>query len=52
MSCEGTRSPYPRIVRIISLTFGVDVDKNVVYRVLSKQYRPGSERNGTCQPRA
>src|ERR1700730_1677493 len=29
----------PRIARIISHTFGVDIDKNVVYRVLSKHYR-------------
>src|SRR5262249_20349900 len=26
----------PRIARIISRTFGVDVDKNIVYRVLAK----------------
>src|SRR5436190_17109430 len=30
----------PRIARIIASTFGVDVDKNVVYRVLAKHYRP------------
>ncbi len=30
----------PRIARIISLTFGVAIDKNVVYRVLSKHSRP------------
>src|ERR1700694_5562234 len=30
----------PRIARIISHTFGVDIDKNVVYRVLAKHYRP------------
>ena len=30
----------PRIARIISQTFGVDIDKNVVYRVLSKHDRP------------
>src|SRR6202023_3416883 len=29
-----------RIARIISQTFGVNIDKNVVYRVLSKRYRP------------
>ncbi|HUE88786.1 MAG TPA: integrase core domain-containing protein [Vicinamibacterales bacterium] len=28
------------IARIISHTFGVDIDKNVVYRLLSKHYRP------------
>ncbi len=30
----------PRIARIISHTFGVDIDKSVVYRVLAKHYRP------------
>src|SRR5258706_2708231 len=30
----------PRIARIIAHTFGVDIDKNVVYRVVSKHYRP------------
>jgi putative transposase len=30
----------PRIARIISHTFGVDIDKNVVHRVLAKHYRP------------
>ena len=30
----------PRIARIISHTFGVDIDKNVVSRVLSKHSRP------------
>ena len=30
----------PRIARIISRTFGANIDKNVVYRVLSKHCRP------------
>jgi hypothetical protein len=30
----------PRIARIISHTFGVGIDEHVVYRVLSKHYRP------------
>jgi putative transposase len=30
----------PRIARILSHTFGVDLDKNVVARVLAKYYRP------------
>ena len=34
----------PRIARIISRTFGVDIDKNVVCRVLSKHSRPTPER--------
>jgi putative transposase len=36
----------PRIARIISLTFGVDVDKNVVQRVLARHYRPTSGGTG------
>ena len=35
-----------RIARIISRTFGVDVDKNVVYRVLAKHYRPAPGATG------
>ena len=30
----------PRIARIIARTFGANIDKNVVYRVLSTHYRP------------
>jgi hypothetical protein len=30
----------PRIARVISQTFGIDVDKNLVHRVLAKHYRP------------
>jgi transposase InsO family protein len=30
----------PRIAHIISQTFGIDIDKNVVYRVLAKNHRP------------
>ena len=33
-------SGCPRIARIISQTFGVDIDKNVVHRVLAKRSRP------------
>ncbi len=36
----------PRIARIISRTFGIDIDKNVVYRVLAKHHRPTSGGNG------
>jgi putative transposase len=44
-----TRNPRfgcPRIARIISHTFGVDLDKNVVSRVLAKHYRPTSGGTG------
>src|SRR5437870_5544525 len=36
----------PRIARIVSRTFGVDVDKNLVYRVLAKHYRPAPRGTG------
>ena len=36
----------PRIAHILTRTFGVDVDKNVVSRVLAKHYRPRSGGNG------
>jgi hypothetical protein len=35
----------PRIALIISQTFGIDIDRNVVHRVLAKHYRPAP--NGT-----
>jgi hypothetical protein len=31
---------------IVSQTFGIDVDKNVVYRALSKHYRPAPSGSG------
>jgi transposase InsO family protein len=40
LKARNPRFGCPRIARIISHTFGVDIDKNVVYRVLSKHYRP------------
>jgi len=36
----------PRIARIISLTFGVEIDKNFVSRVPSKHYRPAPRGTG------
>ena len=36
LKSRNPRFGCPRIARIISPTFGIDVDKNVVYRVLSK----------------
>jgi transposase InsO family protein len=38
-----SRNPWfgcPRIARIIAQTFGIDIDKHVVYRVLAKHDRP------------
>ena len=40
LKSRNPRFGCPRIARIISQTFGVDIDKNVVHRVLSKHYRP------------
>src|SRR6202140_147810 len=40
LKSRNPRFGCPRIARIISQTFGVDVDKNVVHRVLSRHYRP------------
>ena len=47
LKSRNPRFGCPRIARIISQTFGVDIDKNVVYRVLAKHYRPASGRNRT-----
>src|ERR1700687_4999241 len=46
LKSRNPRFSCPRIARIISHTFGVDVDKNVVYRVLAKHYRPASGGSG------
>jgi len=40
LQSRNPRFGCPRIARIISQTFGVDIDKNVVYRVLSTHDRP------------
>jgi putative transposase len=40
LKSRNPRFGCPRIARIIAHTFGIDIDKNVVYRVLSKHYRP------------
>ena len=40
LKSRNPRFGRPRIARIVSTTFGLDVDRNVVYRVLSKHYRP------------
>ena len=39
LKSRNPRFGCPRIARIISQTFGVNIDKNVVYRVLAKHYR-------------
>jgi putative transposase len=40
LKSRNPRFGCPRIARIISHTFGVEIDKNVVHRVLSKYHRP------------
>ena len=40
LTSRNPRFGCPRIARIISRTFGVNIDKNVVYRVLSTHSRP------------
>src|SRR6202158_1663432 len=40
LKSRNPRFGCPRIAHIISHTFGVEIDKNVVYRMLSKHYRP------------
>src|SRR5215468_1171536 len=42
LKSRNPRFGCPRIAHIISQTFGIDIDKNVVYRVLAKHYRPAS----------
>jgi len=46
LKSRNPRFGCPRIARIISQTFGVDIDKNVVYRVLAKHYRPAPRGTG------
>src|SRR5262245_15357007 len=40
LKSRNPRFGCPRIARILSQTFGIDIDKNVVHRVLAKHYRP------------
>jgi hypothetical protein len=40
LKSRNPRFGCPRIARIISQTFGIDLDKNVVHRVLAKHDRP------------
>jgi hypothetical protein len=39
LKSRNPRFGCPRIARIISRTFGIEIDKNVVYRVLAKHNR-------------
>ena len=46
LKTRNTRFGCPRIARIISQTFGIDIDKNVVHRVLATHYRPAPRGSG------
>ena len=46
LKSRNPRFGCPRIARIISTTFRVDIDKNLVHRVLVKHYRPASGGGG------
>jgi transposase InsO family protein len=46
LKSRNPRFGCPRIARIISRTFDVDIDKNLVHRVLAKHYRPASGGGG------
>jgi transposase InsO family protein len=40
LKSRNPRFGCPRIARIVAQTFGIDIDRNVVQRVLAKHYRP------------
>jgi len=46
LKSRNPRFGCPRIARIIAQTFGLDIDKNVVSRVLAKHYRPAPRGGG------
>ena len=46
LKSRNPRFGCPRIARIIARTFGVDIDRNVVRRVLAQHYRPSSGGTG------
>jgi len=46
LKCRNTGFGCPRIALIISKTFGIEIDKHVVRRVLVKHYRPESDNSG------
>ncbi len=48
LKSRNPRFGCPRIARIMSRTFGVDIDKNLVRRVLAKHYRPHGGGGPSC----
>jgi len=47
MKQRNPRWGCPRIAQQISLAFGVEIDKDVVRRILSAHYRPESDSAGS-----
>jgi transposase InsO family protein len=46
LKSRNPRFGCPQIARIVTQTFGIEIDKNVVHRVLAKHYRPTSGGTG------
>jgi transposase InsO family protein len=46
MKCRNPRFGCPRIAQQINLAFGLDIDKDVVRRILEKHDKPTSDNNG------
>jgi hypothetical protein len=46
LKSRNPRFGCPRIARIVTQTFGIEIDRNVVHRVLAKHYRPISGGTG------
>ena len=46
LKARNPRFGCPRIARIMARTFGVDIDRNIVRRVLAQPYRPSSGGSG------
>jgi transposase InsO family protein len=46
LKSRNPRFGCPRIARILTQTFGIEIDKNVVHRVLAKHHRPTSGGTG------
>lgn len=46
MKCRNPRFGCPRIAQQINLAFGLNIDKDVVRRILDKHYKPTSDNNG------
>jgi putative transposase len=50
MKCRNPRFGYQRIVQQLALTFHIEIDKDVVRRVLAKHHRPDPSDRGASWP--